>query len=124
MFGSCGYIGDHYYLASFNDCSNGLIFRDSTSVCAANAWNHHVYRYDSGGLTVFRNGVQVSNSEGNGSPVSVGQELNHFGSRPSFGTNGLDGYLDEVMVFDRAITDDEVQTLYNEALNNRPLRWQ
>ena len=34
------------------------------------------------------------------------------------------GYLDDIAFFDRALTSDEVTTLYEQGLAGRPLAWQ
>ena len=45
-------------------------------------------------------------------------------NRPGFGTNGLGGYMDELGVYDIALTGAEIQRIYSETGNSRPLRWQ
>ena len=41
-----------------------------------------------------------------------GAWLRYLGSRPGFGTNGLGGYLDEMVIWNRVLTPEEVAGMY------------
>lgn len=85
-------------------------------------WVHHVYVDDGTALHYFRDGANV--------PPDVYTYRNldalvftRMGSRPGFNTNGFVGQIDDVSVFERALTTTEVGVLYRQGLAGRPLRW-
>ena len=126
LFSDDSYLADLHYQGSFYKASYGTVFHTSTSVCSTyqNTWVHHAYVDDGSSLTVYFNGSSASPVTYSYSTLS-GLSLYRFGSRPSFGTNGLSGYLDEVAVYDRALTSSEIETIYDQATSGgRPLRWQ
>ena len=45
-------------------------------------------------------------------------------NRPGFGTNGLGGYMDDLGVWDTALSEAEIQRIHNHSSNGRPIRWQ
>lgn len=97
------YIGDinfgyHYWAASPQGCSGGN-------------WCHITGSYDGLNLRIYFNGVLANVSSAADQFASSGQGVT-LGSDPN-GSYPFYGGIDEVQVFDRALTDTEVLALYN-----------
>ena len=117
----CSYIGDHYYKARWYDCNAGTIVDNDTSVCGDGVWKHNLFSYDSTGIRVYENGQEISSSS---TPPSITSTIGYIGSRPSFGTNGLNGYMDDLFFTSEVLDADDAILLYEQGLAGRPLRWQ
>jgi len=80
-----------------------------------NVWYHIVVTYGSDFVNrLYINGVLEDSATGTG-PIYYhsGQNL-HIGSGPgSAGAGGVDGVIDEVVVYDKALTAGEISQLYN-----------
>jgi len=112
---------------------NGYVFRTSyanrinqiSSVfLSPSSWNHVAMVYSGGtsneSISLYKNGIQISygtsDSGGILSPgmVSSGVEL-RIANMPnsSSSTDYLNGYLDDVRIYNRALSSDEILKLYN-----------
>jgi hypothetical protein len=102
-----------YYFALFN----GSSFKVSPTITlTANVWSHLVFTINSSGvLNSYLNnvGVTISDSGYGALNNSVSLETQISGYAGSSGRQ-FSGKLDQVKIFDRAITAAEVTTLYNE----------
>jgi hypothetical protein len=88
-----------------------------------NTWVHHVYVDRGGEVRAYVNGSRIDPESYDYRSLD-GMTINRFGSRPGFGTNGLAGYLDDLAIFDRALTEDEIELVYQQAWENGvPLRF-
>jgi hypothetical protein len=97
-------------------------------------WTHVAAVYEAGvGLTLFINGLQVSEYKTNGKPlfnsnrdVRIGMNYNAVFPSNRIGENGitpywfsLDGILDDLNVYDKALNGAEIKSIYNKTdLNN------
>ena len=79
----------------------------------ANEWYHYVGVYDGDTTALWVNGTRVDTNDDadsvNGSPgveSGIGENIDNSGRH-------LDGQIDEVRVYDRALSDDEVEGLYD-----------
>ena len=78
-------------------------------------WQHVVLRRDSSNVcTIFRNGVHYTNN----SPTKTGTfgPLNKIGQKA--GVNYYNGKLDEVAIWDTALTSTQVAEIYNATSTN------
>ena len=78
-------------------------------------WIHAIFSYDAqSGGQLFRNGViHGSNSQANGSIIS-GEVTNlNVGRHEYNGIYRFQGLIDDVRIYDRALSAEEVQALYN-----------
>lgn len=83
----------------------------SSSIITPNAWTHVVGQVIDGNMTLFVNGVQQAATR---SGASVNQALGHFlriGADWASGT-GFNGYIDEVRIYNHALTQTDVNQLY------------
>jgi hypothetical protein len=93
---------------------NGPTHSRATAVITDNEWVHLLGTYDGSTIKLFKNGVLVSSvSFGGGTyttnPVEIGRRIH--GATAYF--NGL---IDEVRIFNRALSEEEIKFLYQEGL--------
>lgn len=117
-----GWVGDQYYLARWYHSNTGYIISNGTSTCGDGVWKHNLYTYDSSGVRAYVNGVLVDSSTS--TPHLSGLELGYIGSKPGFGTNGLEGNLDDIFFTSEVLDAASVFSVYQQGLQGRPLRWQ
>jgi hypothetical protein len=84
-----------------------------TTASFLNTWNNFVITYDSSNLRMYRNGTLVA-----GPSPSTGLITNAVMTYSLFLYGGNRGYIGQNMVYNRALTADEVSTNFN-ALRNR-----
>jgi len=90
-------------------------FSSSTSV-PLNTWTHVALTYQDGTQKIYINGVEDASATYTGTlpqnalPLYIGVDYNY----PS---RTFDGIIDEVKIFDRALTDAEIDTIYTRELN-------
>jgi len=118
------YLGDLYHVASYIRANHGTVFSQNAGCGAANTWRHFAYVDTGSQLRVWVDGSELLSPSSYNYANSAGQRINRFMNRPGFGTNGLGGYMDELGVYDIALTGAEIQRIYSETGNSRPLRWQ
>jgi hypothetical protein len=86
----------------------------ANAITATGTWYHIVAVRDSvaGKLTIYINGVQVQqNGDGGVNPTSAAGDL-YFGQHGTFGED-LDGTIDDVRVYNSALSAAQVLSLYN-----------
>jgi len=92
--------------AGFEDCGGDNYLTAGGSV-SANQWHHLVVTYDGSTVYGFIDGVRVWSTNGSGTPCTNYQPL-LLGQ----GTGKLDGTIDNVRIYDRALSESEVKQLY------------
>ena len=91
----------------------GAIFKSSTNTLTLNAWNHIVTTIDtSGNLRFYINGVFDSLHTGITWTETWGYGYTQLGKYAG-GTHYFNGLMDEVGVWNKELTSDEVTELYN-----------
>ena len=82
----------------------------STTTLPLHEWTHVAARYDGAQMRIFINGTidtataaVTGTSVGTTAPVWIGGEQNHF-----------HGYLDDISIYDRALSDSEIADLVND----------
>ena len=118
-----------------DDIDDGTVqFQTVNDIITSNVWHHIVYWYNGCDIKIFLDGVEQELEEtqnGNtnntsrvfinfkGCPVYQGNELTAIGSQPvnpsqTFpGWRAYDGCLDQLIVWDFAISNDLINKLYN-----------
>lgn len=89
---------------------------DSTSTVSLNTWYHVAVTYASGTLTYYLNGIEDgSDSSGSGAinPTSNSVTLGWVNNGQPTTVSDLRGIIDEVMVFNRTLSDEEILAIYN-----------
>jgi sialidase-1 len=96
----------------------------STSAYNDDQWHHVVLQRANGKLRLLVDGTEVGSATAPAGSVTAGKEFGvqgiHVGQRVD-GANRFQGTLDEVRVYRRALTDDELTQIRE---SNRPIRSQ
>jgi hypothetical protein len=77
---------------------------------ADSEWHHWVFRYDGGAgeYEIFKDGVSVYSQTGITGTIGASAGMLEFGA---VNTWGIDASMDDIQVWDSALTDAEVVTL-------------
>ena len=107
---------NHTIWATYTIAGNGWAYYSSNSVLTSQNWIHVTYTHDNTSAKIFINGILV-----NTTLISGGLQINNlplwFGARPNAGGNSafFNGKLDDIGIWNRALTDCEIQNLYNSS---------
>ncbi len=103
-------------------CSGGNVYARSPSALPTNTWTHVAYKSDSSGQTFYINGTPttMNYTTGNSSiPIFFDQCTTAATTEYAIGwtsyladTEVFDGRIDELRVYDRPLSDAEIQALY------------
>jgi hypothetical protein len=110
--------GVNGYIFSLNNNSitNGLLFysggvnASTSNVITLNRWQHVASVFNGSTVTLYVNGIAVSTQAQpalTASTASLG-----IGIRPADSLRGFDGIIDEVRIYNRALSDSEMKQLY------------
>ena len=92
----------------------------STTTVPLSQWQHIVYTYTSNNVNVYLNGVLIS-SFSNVSLVNSNNGLYYFGASISGSSQFYEGKLDDIGIWNRILTQDDITNLYNSANTNECL---
>jgi len=106
------------YFQLYDTTNNAYRGRYAPNI-AAGAWHHYVATYDGGtlssGIKIYVDGVRVDNANYEAGATFVSMvnttqpvRIGNIGETASY----FDGSIDEVMIWNRALTQDEVTALY------------
>jgi hypothetical protein len=98
----------------FDMWNQGQFFCGGTNPPPLNTWIFYAATYDNQEGRFFIDGSEYDNifvTNAIGTPHSFPLRIGHMGFDY---LGGLDGLVDEVMIFDRALTAAEIQTIYTE----------
>jgi chitodextrinase/cytochrome c553 len=79
-------------------------------VLTSGQWHHVAAVYDGGQMRIYRDGEQVASADKNGAIDTDGSVAAALGNNPG-GERPFDGLLDEVRLYDRALSATEISTL-------------
>ncbi len=77
----------------------------------AGAWNHEVVTYDGSRIKEYTNGQLINDWPTTGAAIGTGLPM-AVGAWPMFSGYNFQGSLDEFAIYDRSLTQQEVQALY------------
>jgi hypothetical protein len=103
-------IGANTIEARFRN-SIGINFDITYSGLILNAWQHFVFTYDGSMIKLYQNGIEVGSQTANGSITNAFESLYIGDGFYSGGDYFLDGKVDEVVLFNKALTQPEIQCL-------------
>ncbi len=118
--GSHGYVlrtGENGRLSFAIAIASGWQEALSAPLMAAGTWYHVVGTYDGNTLKIYINGIEKGALNAPGSVVSSSYPLN-IGRAPYDTTRRFDGLIDDVRLFNRALSTDEIWGLYTEGSGN------
>ena len=94
---------------SFDNSSNYQVFNSSVLI-TNNNWNNLICTFNSNTLIFYLNGTQIDQFTVNSLPINSG---NYFlGASLTGSDQYFEGQLDDIGIWDRALTDCEIQNLY------------
>lgn len=106
-----------------NDAASGLAYGNGGTALSGSTWYHVVFTSDGSTLKMYLNGSEETVTMGSGSNLGqwfsdIGTTYVHkyslgFNTSAANKINDFDGLIDEVGVWDRALTSTEVSALYN-----------
>ncbi|MEM4271468.1 MAG: LamG-like jellyroll fold domain-containing protein [Candidatus Pacearchaeota archaeon] len=94
---------------------NGVLTADTSGgIFPLNEWSHIAFTYDKniGQVIIYVNGNVVATAPYS-SPIGVSSKDIIIGARSDYYDYVFPGYIDEVEIFDRALTQAEIQAIYN-----------
>ena len=118
---------DHWWMLSTYDVAGSMRLRfrlktngttheligDSGSI-AAGEWVHAVARYDGTRMELFVNGTTTGSAPKSGTISTASSVPVYIGNNPAGdGAYKFDGRIDDLRIYDRALTDQEIQALYS-----------
>lgn len=89
----------------------GIVNNDNPFL--AGAWNHEVITYDGSHVKEYTNGQLINDWPTTGAAIGAGLPM-AVGAWPMFSGYNFQGSLDELAIYDRSLTQQEVLTLYNQ----------
>ncbi len=120
---------DHYYMIStYGSGAKRLRFRLKTTqggtstlisnnTLTANQWTHVAVTYDASEMRIYQDGILVGSLAKSGALVTAPSVNTWLGDNPTGGKT-FDGLLDELKVYNRALSVNEIQDEINRILNN------
>ncbi len=99
--------------------TGGVVSVTSTATLPLNTWFHAVTTYDGATVRLYLDGVQVGSTAATGAIATSPSGVVNIGRSPA-GTNYLNGAVDDVRIFARALSAVEVAALYNEVASTPP----
>jgi hypothetical protein len=121
---------DAYEMARFADGSirwaffnstPGWVWVDSGAIAPLNTWSHVAVTYDNGLVKTYLNGTLVHTYNGTGTLLTSTTELRIGGRQLTDLQSGFlqnfDGRIDEVFIYNQALSAVEMLQLYNAGLN-------
>lgn len=106
------YDGSNGFLARLEGNDMFDLWHDTDSIeggsVTLNKWTHVVYTYDGSNGAIYKNTSQVASGSLPDSTIS-----NDLRIAETYDGRYLDGELDDVRIYDRVLTQDEILTLYN-----------
>jgi hypothetical protein len=98
------------YVYTFGQSAGGNVGFSSTTPLPYNTWSHVTFVFNNGLFSLYMNGTLVNsfsfNSSANFTFIRVGAYLNNFAA--------MTGAVDDLRIFDRALTSAQVQSIYNQ----------
>jgi len=78
-----------------------------------NTWVHLVASYDGSTIRLYRDGMEVASANYSGSMTNTGSQMTGIGVRASLNTHWFPGQIDEVRIYNRALSLNEIRFLHS-----------
>lgn len=101
----------------WNNSSGATRQFDSTVAISANVWTHVAIVYEAGSQRIVINGVERGTRNYNETLIANSNPL-HFGGDQLFAGREFDGLIDEIKIYNRALSTEEINGYY---INPDPL---
>ena len=100
-----------------NATANSPVALSSTSI-ATGSWYHVACTYDGSNICVYINGVKNTTCASQTGTVRASTSALLIGEYDTVGNREWDGYIDEVRIYNRSLSDTEVKAMYYAGLGN------
>lgn len=97
--------------------SGGMGAGMATVPLVAGIWNHIVLTYDGSKARLYRNADEAVVNDSNGKLVSVNSGTTFIGSNDG-ASSFMDGEIDDIKIYNHALSETEIVALYNEGGSN------
>ena len=108
--------GNHYLRFRLRTSNTSTLIGDdiAAGILSTGTWTHTVAVYDGTNMKLYKDGVEVGSLAKSGTIATSSSVDVAIGNQPdsTTGRRPWDGLIDEVMVFDRALSAEEVTFLY------------
>ena len=108
----------HITYVSFNNSLNYQLFNSNTLITNDN-WNNLICTYNSNILTFYLNGILIDQFTVNTLQTNMGNYI--FGASLTGSDQYYDGSLDDIGIWNRALTECEIQDLYHAQLGSQAI---
>lgn len=88
-----------------------------TASTPLNIWTHVALVYQNQQLVVYQNGTKLAEGGFSTNPIIDGSEWIEVGLNAAGGDEYFKGQIDEIRIYNRALTDSEIQLLYEQNVN-------
>lgn len=95
-----------------DSCAGSLKCARGSTILSANTWYHITGTYNGADIKVYVNGVEDGTNNVGSITGTANNENLQIGGR-SDSTDMFDGFIDEVRIYNRALSADEIQKIYN-----------
>ena len=95
----------------FDTTGTDPFFDGSLGLIPMGVWSHIAFTWDGSILNVYRNGIIIGTASGSGSIINNAESIK-IGTRVDF-NNFFKGLIDEVEIYNRALTQQEIQAIFN-----------
>ncbi|MFH1852413.1 MAG: LamG-like jellyroll fold domain-containing protein [Candidatus Neomarinimicrobiota bacterium] len=94
--------------------TTGIIDLDSQTKVATNIWYHVIGRYDGSNFDIYLDGSLNSHTTYSGSIMTTAIDLMIGQCLPTTSQYNFNGVLDDIRIYDRPLSPEEIALLYNE----------
>ncbi|MCD4735658.1 MAG: LamG domain-containing protein [Bacteroidales bacterium] len=120
-----------YIVSIGTDDSLSFIFRKgdysilTRTDCEIGKWNHFVLIRDGGTSKIFKNGnlVSIDSNINLENAVLSNTQITCIGKSSEDNTRYFNGFIDDIRIFYKALSTEEIQSLYREYIGNYSFLW-
>ena len=116
---SSGVSKPHLYITMGSSTFNG----SATGAIPDSTWTHLATTIDGDVMKYYINGALDSTHDLNGAKGTLASQPFGVGAISGTGTEGYQGYLDQVSVWNRALSASEISTIYNSGTGKNIAGW-
>ena|GEM_PF-1337074 len=109
-----------YQIQSWNGSAHGVSAVIPAGDLGGSNWVHLAGTYDGANWNLYRNGVLLASAADAVGAVSVTNENWAIGARGAGSSQFYSGFVDEVAIFNRALTSNEIAMAYSGAIATNP----
>ena len=103
--------GIHHYLGKWGDATGVCTPIDATVPVSEQSYTFVVFLVTEDKIKTYKNGNFIEENDREGRNISRPQEDWYIGRNGSFSMYYLNGHIDDIRIYNRALTDSEIKTL-------------